>query len=91
MVIADGVGDAEHGRPGGHVAGHGGLRAYPVRFPGAVADAVSTLSPRPAGTVTENDPSAAATAVPVVDGAPVVVSSDSTTTSAPGTVVPALG
>ena len=53
-----------------------------------MADAVSTLSPKPTGTVTENDPSAAATAVPVVDGAPVVVSRDSTTTFAPGTVVP---
>jgi hypothetical protein len=38
--------------------------------------------------VTENDPSAAATAVPVLDGVPVVVSRDSTTTFAPGTVVP---
>src|ERR1039457_2517640 len=62
--------------------------AYPVRLPDAVADTVSTLSPKPTGTVTENDPSDAATAVPVVDGVPVVVSRDSTTTFAPATVVP---
>src|ERR1700731_901950 len=62
--------------------------AYPVRLPDAVADTVSTLSPKPTGTVTENDPSGAATAVPVVDGVPVVVSRDSTTTFAPATVVP---
>src|ERR1039458_7639115 len=62
--------------------------AYPVRLPDAVADTVSTLSPKPTGTVTENDPSDAATAVPTVDGVPVVVSRDSTTTFAPGSVVP---
>ena len=54
----------------------------------AVADTVSTSLPKPTGTVTENDPSAAATEVPVTDGVPVVVSRDSTTTFAPGTVVP---
>ena len=62
--------------------------AYPVRLPDALADTVSTSLPKPTGTVTENDPSAAATAVPVLDGVPVVVSRDSTTTFAPGTVVP---
>jgi hypothetical protein len=62
--------------------------AYPVRLPDAVAATVITESPKPTGTSAENDPSLPAVAVATSEAAPVVVSSDSTTTLAPGTVLP---
>src|SRR5215831_12580646 len=61
--------------------------AYPVPPP-AAAVAVSTLVPNPTGTSAENEPSAPAPAVAVAEGGPVSVSVASTTTFAPGVVVP---
>src|SRR5262249_12938536 len=61
--------------------------AYPVPPPDA-AVTVSTLVPNPIGTSAENEPSAPAIAVAVAEGGPVSVSVASTSTWAPGTVVP---
>ena len=63
--------------------------AYPVlRRPCVLAPTVITLLPNPIGTAAENDPSGAAVVAVTADGAPLVASSDSMLTRAPGAVVP---
>src|SRR3984957_6897435 len=63
--------------------------AYPVLRPsGEVAVAVMTSSPKPTGTVAENDPSGPAVVLVTDAAAPVVVSADPMSTDAPADVLP---